>query len=117
MGDLFLSGDSFLCYPFRIVWKKYEILPFQSPAQVAFSVPKRLFKRAVDRNKLKRLLRESYRLQKSQLYDALTLANTRMALVIVYIAKEELPYEKIYPAITKTIKKISGQLKPDPQVL
>ncbi len=110
MGDLFLSGDSFLCYPLKIVWKIYETLPFESPAQVAFSVPKRLFKHAVDRNRIKRLLRESYRLQKSLLYDTLNQTNKRIALSLVYIGKEELPYAKIYPAVSKVIATINSEL-------
>ena len=107
MGEIFLSGNSFLCYPLRIVWKKQDTIPVQSPAQVAFSVPKRQFKRAVDRNRLKRLLRESYRLQKSELYEILNQNNTRIALSMIYIAKEELPYAKIYPAVTKVIGKLN----------
>ena len=114
MGDIFLSGDSFLCYPLRVVWKKQDTLTSESRAQVAFSVPKRQFKRAVDRNRLKRLLRESYRLQKSELYETLIQANSRIALSIIYIAKEELPYAKIYPAITKAISKLKIFLKQSP---
>lgn len=114
MGDIFLSGSSFLCYPLRVVWKKQDTLPSESPAQVAFSVPKRQFKHAVDRNRLKRLLRESYRLQKSELYETLMQTNTRIALSIIYIAKEELPYAKIYPAVTKAIGKFNILLKQAP---
>jgi ribonuclease P protein component len=110
MGEIFLSGNNFLCYPLKVVWKKFDVLPSQFPVQVAFSVPKRLFRRAVDRNRIKRLLRESYRLQKSQLYEMLTMANSRIALTLIFIAKEELPYSKIYPAITKAINKINEQL-------
>ena len=106
MGELFLSGNNFLCYPLKVVWRKFDVLPSQFPVQIAFSVPKRLFKRAVDRNRIKRLLRESYRLQKSQLYEALTNANSRIALTLIYIAKEELPYDKIHPAVTKVISKL-----------
>jgi ribonuclease P protein component len=113
MGDLFLSGGSFLCYPVKIVWKKRDILPSEFPAQVGFSVAKRLFKHAVDRNRLKRLLRESYRRQKSNLYEALNNTNSRIALMVIYIAKEELPYLKIEPAIAKAIQKINEQLTID----
>jgi len=111
MGDLFLSGNSFLFYPLKIVWKTFEVLPSESPAQVGFSVPKRLFKHAVDRNRLKRLLRESYRLQKSHLYEVLAQTNLRMALMIIYIAKEELPLTKIEPSVAKAISKINEQLR------
>lgn len=114
MGDIFLSGNSFLCYPLRVVWKKQDTLPSESPAQVAFSVPKRQFKHAVDRNHLKRLLRESYRLQKSELYETLIQNNTRIALSIIYIAKEDLPYAKIYPAVTKVISKLKSLLMEGP---
>ena len=110
MGELFLSGNSLLCYPLRIVWKKFEVLPSEYPAQVGFSVPKRLFRRAVDRNRLKRLLRESYRLQKHLLYDVLNQSGTRIALMFVYIATEELPYSKVEPAVSKALQKISVQL-------
>ncbi len=110
IGELFLSGSSFLCYPVKVVWKKQDVLPSPVPAQAGFSVPKRLFKHAVDRNRLKRLLRESYRLQKSQLYETLISSDSRIALMVLYIAKEELPFEKIEPAIARAISKINEQL-------
>ena len=113
MGDLFLSGNTFLCYPVKIVWKKLDVIPSQFPAQAGFSVSKRLFKHAVGRNRLKRLLRESYRLHKSHLYEMLNLTNSRIALMMVYIAREELPYSKIEPAITKAISRINEQLAID----
>jgi len=110
MGDLFLTGNSFLSYPLRVVWKFSAQLTAEVPAQSGFSVPKKTFKHAVDRNTLKRRMRESYRLHKSVLYEQLLQSNKRLILMFVYIAKEELPYNKIEPAVVKAIKKIMGQL-------
>lgn len=111
MGDLFLTGNSFLSYPLRVVWKICDRLPADVPAQSGFSVPKKTFKHAVDRNTLKRRMRESYRQHKSVLYERLMLTDKRLVIMLIYIAKEELPFTIIEPAVMKAIDKIIGQLK------
>lgn len=95
-----------MSYPVKVVWKSEDSLPGDSPVQVVFSVPKRVFKHAVDRNRLKRLLREAYRLQKAPLYEALSQARSRMTLALIYIAKEELPYARIAPAVGKALDRL-----------
>ena len=62
------QGSSFGVYPLRIVWIK-AAAPTSAPPQVLISVSKRTFKRAVDRNRLKRLMREAYRLNKYRLTE------------------------------------------------
>jgi len=110
IGEIFLSGTSFLCYPLKVVWKE-EVLTTTFPAQVVFSVPKRLFKRAHDRNLLKRQLREVYRYRKNELYQFLELNNRKIAVMIVYIAKEKLEFGQIESAMTKVISKFKKELK------
>ena len=111
IGDIFLSGTSFLCYPLKVVWK-YEDLHTPYPASVVFSVPKRLFKRAHDRNLLKRQLREIYRYRKQDLYQGLELNNRKIAMMIVYIAKDKLEFTQLEDAMTKVITKLKKKLEP-----
>ena len=115
IGEIFLTGTSFLCYPLKVVWK-YEELLTSYPAQVVFSVPKRLFKRAHDRNLLKRQLREVYRHQKQELYQSLEVNDRKIAVMIVYIAKEKLEFCQIESAMAKVISKLKKKLEPQQQV-
>ena len=69
IDKLFSTGKAFNHAPFKVVW--LQTTEDSVPAQILISVPKRLFKRAVDRNRLKRLIREGYRKNKHLLYDQL----------------------------------------------
>jgi ribonuclease P protein component len=108
IGEIFLSGTSFLCFPLKVVWK-YEQLFTSFPAQVVFSVPKRLFKRAHDRNLIKRRMREAYRYRKHELYHLLELKETQIALMIVYIAREELEFEQIDGAMSRVMERLKKE--------
>ncbi len=85
---LFTDGSSFLVYPFRIVWLT-EPSGSEHPVQVLISVPKKRFKRAVDRNLIKRRIRELYRLHKSEyLLPFLNEHSSGLILGITYIGNE-----------------------------
>lgn len=78
--------------------------------QAGVSVSNRHFKRAVDRNRIKRLMRESYRLQKNSLFESLKASGKGMVVFIIYTGKEVPPYQEVYQATTTIIKKLIRQI-------
>jgi ribonuclease P protein component len=112
IGRLFQNGvgQSYVAYPLRVVWVRLddEAAPTDFPAQVALSVSKRTFKTAVMRNRLKRQIREAYRLHKRELYEKLNAAEHRVALMLMYVAKEPLPFSEIEKGVAKAVRKWPG---------
>jgi ribonuclease P protein component len=75
--------------------------------QAGFGVSGRNFKRAVDRNRIKRLTREAYRLQKQILQDALAINKIPLALFFIYTGKELPDYKLVFEKMTLIIQKLS----------
>jgi ribonuclease P protein component len=105
--QLFSAPDSHTIYPLKLLYTPIHTL--QAPYQLLISVPKRTFKKAVHRNRLKRLIREAYRLQKHHLPHP----TTPYALAIIYIGKELTTYQHIYHTLTQLIEKLNPNIKND----
>ena len=110
IDELFHNGSSFLCYPFKVSWLKVTE-PLQFNAQVLFSIPKRRYKRAVDRNLIKRRIRESYRLHKHQyLYSVINDPDKKIVFSIGYVGKEIASYDFIEKKMLKLLAQLSGEV-------
>jgi ribonuclease P protein component len=103
---LFKEGSSFSNFPFRIIWKFNDMaIP---PLQAGIAVSSKHFKKPVDRNRIKRLMREAYRLQKNDLQDQLKLQQKKLAVFFIYVGNE-LPdhtfiFDKTGHVISRLIK-------------
>jgi ribonuclease P protein component len=107
IDSLFHSGSSFIVYPFRVVYLASPAQENLYPVQVILSVSKRRFKHAHDRNRIKRLIREVYRLQKNELlYDEVNKLSLNLDMAIQYVGKEELSFELLFTKMNKTLKQL-----------
>jgi ribonuclease P protein component len=103
------EGKSFLVHPFRLTWL-IEKLPSDFHAQVVIVVPKKKFPRAVDRNRIKRQIREAYRKNKHVFYSSLKNKNIQCALMVVYVGKTILSSEEIEKKIQLTLQRFEENI-------
>ena len=103
---IFSKGKSVSKYPLRLVYAAVETDSNQ-PIQVGVSVSKKHFKKAVDRNYFKRVLRETYRLNKQLLYPT---GEQRYAFMLFYQTSERLPYAEIEEKTKQLFQKFVAQI-------
>ncbi len=99
---VFREGGQIKAYPLLLYYLKTP-LPEAVPAQAGFAVPKRAFRKAVARNRIKRLMREAYRLEKPGVFNN---SFGPYALVFLYLGKETPDFLQISGAMKTLLKKI-----------
>jgi ribonuclease P protein component len=124
---VFKEGKSFSLFPFRVFYLKAPMpgesrtaaaderpMPGQTPQaplQAGFGASSRNFKRAVDRNRIKRLSREAYRLQKQPLLDRLKHKGISLAVFFIYTGKELPDYRTVTEKIAIALQKLIHQIE------
>jgi ribonuclease P protein component len=106
IGLLFSEGKSVSKYPLRLVYHS-GALGDEQPLKVGVSVSKKYFKKAVDRNYFKRVLRETYRLNQHLLKDQLS---QPYALMLFYQSKDRLTFEEINSKTIQLFEKFLAQI-------
>lgn len=110
IDKLFSEGKTVFSYPYRFVFIITDEENPTYPVKVVFSVPRRSFKKAVDRNLIRRRMREAFRLEKSTFYEPLSENGKSVALMIVYTAREIADYETIHRSLLKGMKKMIAKI-------
>lgn len=107
--QLFRDGKPFSIFPLRVLWKMNE--NSNSVAlQCGFAVSSRHFKNAVERNRIKRLMREAYRLQKNVLHENLLKANKKMQVFVIYVGNELPAYEQVFEKTANALKRLQKNI-------
>lgn len=112
ISGLFTSGNVFYTPYFRVLWAKSG-LQSVFPAQVAFMVPKKVFRHAVTRNLLKRRMREAYRKNKNILYEFLDSENISIALIVIFRKDKTADFNTIESAVINILERLRTETGSD----
>lgn len=101
---MFNEGRSFVIFPLKVTY--LSLTKDGSFLQVAFGVSTKNFRRATDRNRVKRLMKEAYRIQKIELEASVIGKNLRLLLFFNYTGKDLPNYAEITSKVSLTLKRL-----------
>jgi len=109
--SLFANGNSFISYPLRIIYLAAETpeetpSPQKNGAVVLIGAPKKRLRKAVCRNRVKRLIREAYRINKQSINELYKERNKRLMIAFMYVGEGLPSYTSIEKSVKAAIKKL-----------
>ena len=108
--DMLFSGSrSVAAYPLRAVYIN-TVRAGEDAVQLLISVPKKRFHHAVDRNRVKRQIREAYRKNKWLIYDALP-ADKQLLLAFVWLSDRHLPSAEVEHRVVSLLQRVAEEQK------
>lgn len=110
IDSLFEEKNSVKQYPFVINYAPMQ-LPTAKTFQLVLSAPKRIFRKAHERNRIKRLMKETIRKKKGILEEYLAERGGQLALFLVYTSKDELEYRLLEQKMEQLLNKLVTELK------
>ncbi len=112
IDQLFKKGKHFFVHPFKVIWLESD-QDSTYPAQIMISVSKRNFKKAVDRNYIKRIIRETYRKNKQFLYETLETKHKKLTFTLIYTAKEVIAYDELDRRMIQLLNQLISEHEKD----
>ena len=106
--QLFVDGDSFIEFPLKVVWRWIEAT--ESTVQIALSVPKKKLPKAVHRNHMKRLLRESYRQQNQVLKSMVSEKGKQLQMMFIFLDTQLWDFSDLDNKISVTLERLLKKL-------
>lgn len=108
--ELFSNGNSYAVYPLRLVWVPIEKVE-ETPVCFALSVAKKRVPKAAHRNVLRRRIRESWRLNKHQLYEQLVGQEQSFAFMVLFTGNAAQSYEMIEKSMQTIIQRFPKKMR------
>lgn len=106
---LFRTGSSFFVHPFKVYWLvTRDGIPY--PAQTMIIVGKRSFKKAADRNRIRRQIREIYRLQKGELYAFLAKREQQCLIAMIYSTSQLMEFNEMSRKINLVFRRLINEI-------
>lgn len=103
---LFASGQSFIAYPLRVIYRLEQVADRAPGVAIMASAPKRRVRHAVDRNRIKRLIREAFRTRKQTLAEQCALTGRSLHIGFMFVGNDLPSHMAIEKAMHKALTQI-----------